>query len=71
MDDISLSITFKEEDDDSSEAFFIEFFAAKTPFFQGGDKSPVSHADPIAWTVTESEYEDYRYHVGECLKQLL
>ena len=35
------------------------------------NKSPVSHADPIAWTVTKDEYMNYRYHVGNCLKHLL
>ena len=38
--------------------------------FDRRNKSPVSHADPIAWAVTESEYDDYRTQVGECLKHL-
>lgn len=34
------------------------------------NKSPVSHADPIAWTVTKEEYMGYRSHVGDCLRHL-
>ena len=39
--------------------------------FDRRNKSPVSHADPIAWAVTRDEYEGYRCHVGKCLKHLL
>ena len=39
--------------------------------FDRRNKSPVSHADPIAWAVTKDEYMSYRYHVGKCLKHLL
>ena len=38
--------------------------------FDRRNKSPVSHADPIAWAVTKDEYMNYRYHVGDCLKHL-
>ena len=34
------------------------------------NKSPVPHADPIAWAVTKNEYLNYRSHVGNCLKHL-
>ena len=34
------------------------------------NKSPVPHADPIAWAVTKNEYLNYRSHVGDCLKHL-
>ena len=39
--------------------------------FDRRNKSPVSHADPIAWAVTKNEYMNYRHHVGNCLKHLL
>ena len=39
--------------------------------FNRRNKSPISHADPIAWAVTREEYEGYRCHVGKCLKHLL
>ena len=39
--------------------------------FDRRNKTLVSHADPIAWTVTKEEYEGYRSHVGKCLKHLL
>ena len=39
--------------------------------FDRRNKSPVSHADPIAWAVTKDEYKGYRCHVGKCLKHLL
>ena len=38
--------------------------------FDRRNKSPVSHADPIAWAVTKDEYMNYRHHVGNCLKHL-
>ena len=38
--------------------------------FDRRNKSPVSHADPIAWAVTKDEYMDYRSHVGNCLQHL-
>ena len=38
--------------------------------FDRRNKSPVSHADPIAWTVTKDEYVSYRSHVGDCLRHL-
>ena len=39
--------------------------------FDRRNKTPVPHADPIAWAVTRDEYEGYRCHVGKCLKHLL
>ena len=39
--------------------------------FDRRNKSPVSHANPIAWAVTKDEYMSYRYHAGNCLKHLL
>lgn len=39
--------------------------------FDRRNKSPVPHADPIAWAVTKDEYETYRTHVGKCLKHIL
>ena len=39
--------------------------------FDRRNKTLVSHADPIAWAVTKEEYENYRFHVGECLKYIL
>lgn len=39
--------------------------------FDRRNKNPVSHADPIAWPVSETEYLDYHYHVGVCLSCLL
>ena len=39
--------------------------------FDRRNKSPVSHADPIAWAVTKDEYMDYRHNVGNCLQHLL
>ena len=38
--------------------------------FDRRNKSPVSHADPTAWTVTKDEYVNYRSHVGDCLRHL-
>ena len=38
--------------------------------FDRRNKSPVSHADPIAWGVTKDEYMHYHSHVGNCLKHL-
>ena len=38
--------------------------------FDRRNKSPVSHADPIAWGVTKDEYMHYHSHVGDCLKYL-
>ena len=38
--------------------------------FDRRNKSPVSHADPIAWAVTKNEYMNYRHHVGNCLQHL-
>lgn len=39
--------------------------------FDRRNKNPVSHADPIAWPVSESEYLDYHSHVGICLNYIL
>lgn len=39
--------------------------------FDRRNKSPVPHADPIAWAVIKDEYEIYRSYVGKCLKHLL
>lgn len=39
--------------------------------FDRRNKSPVSHADPIAWPIGKDEYTAYRNHVGICLSQLL
>lgn len=39
--------------------------------FDRRNKNPVSHADPIAWPVSETEYLDYHHHVGVCLGFLL
>ena len=39
--------------------------------FDQRNKSPVSHADPLARPVTKSRYETHRHHVGECLNHLL
>lgn len=39
--------------------------------FDRRNKNPVSHADPIAWPVSEDEYNDYHHHVGICLSYLL
>ena len=38
--------------------------------FDRRNKSPVSHANPIAWAVTKDEYMNYSKHVGDCLKHL-
>lgn len=39
--------------------------------FDRRNKNPVSHADPIAWPVSQDEYIDYHYHVGVCLGHIL
>ena len=39
--------------------------------FDRRNKSPVSHANPIAWAVTKDEYMGYCSHVSDCLKHLL
>ena len=39
--------------------------------FDRRHKATVSHADPTARAVNKDEYEDYRCHVGKCLKHLL
>lgn len=39
--------------------------------FDRRNKSLVPHADPIASLVNKDDYEDYRRHVGKCLKYLL
>ena len=39
--------------------------------FDRRNKNPVSHADPIAWSVSKDEYWDYHNHVGICLMYLL
>lgn len=39
--------------------------------FDRRNKNPISHADPIAWPVSESEYFDYYESVGECLSYIL
>ncbi len=48
-----------------------ETYAQIRNLFDRRNKSPVSHADPIAWAVTKDEYMNYRHHVGNCLKHLL
>ena len=39
--------------------------------FNRRNKSTISHADPIAWAVDETEYREYKSHVEKCLKHLL
>ena len=39
--------------------------------FDRRNKNPVSHADPIAWVVSEMEYQDYQSHVKVCLQYIL
>lgn len=39
--------------------------------FDRRNKTPVSHADPIAWPVERYEYLEYREHVGVALKIIL
>ena len=39
--------------------------------FDRRNKNPVSHADKIAWPVDETEYLEYRNHVGKCLHCIL
>ena len=39
--------------------------------FDRRNKNPISHADPIAWPVSEAEYLDYYDGVGECLDYIL
>ena len=39
--------------------------------FDRRNKSTISHADPIAWAVDETEYREYKSHVEKCLKHLL
>jgi hypothetical protein len=39
--------------------------------FDRRNKNPVSHADPIAWPVSQEEYLSYREHVGICLSHIL
>ena len=39
--------------------------------FDRRNKNPVSHADSLAWPVSQDEYIDYHHHVGVCLSQIL
>ena len=39
--------------------------------FDRRNKNLVSHADSIAWLVSQAEYEDYHKAVGKCLKYIL
>ena len=47
-----------------------EIHAQIRNLFDRRNKSPVSHADPIAWAVTKDEYMNYRHHVGKCIRYL-
>ena len=39
--------------------------------FDRRNKNPVSHADPVAWPVSETEYFEYHESVGKCLDCIL
>ncbi len=67
----------KEYNGDRVIDFLVNFGVANTTvlkmrnLFDRRNKNPVSHADVLAWPVTDSEYSDYRISVGQCLAQLL
>ena len=48
-----------------------EIFQKIVNLFDRRNKSPVSHPDPLAYIVSQDEYDEYRSSVGKCLDFIL